>query len=318
MSELAFIRPTIPQSFSLLWNESWPLSLTFPNERLTKSCSSTLERKLLTSCPQCLYPLVCFALLQLLCPFGLPMSPWFGLGLHLDLSISVRLFASSPAFLSQCFFPGPWHVLCAALLPLNIQPSHTLPGPAHFHALGECRCKELPKRSLSSPDHCPYLLFPVCSSPHSQPHFLPSKPCLPGSIPGAGSGCQAVPVILPVSLLFPSTCQLSLQHPPVGSQIAPTTVVSSSMARLPKCMVLTATPSCFSGHTDKSFPCRTGTEVVAADRCWNNSFSSLCSSLFVSSRGALLLHFHWVNSLFHKVFAFQTIYFLILIYCLGP
>lgn len=108
----------------------------------------TRERKLLTSCPQVFCPLIFFALLQLSCPLGLPMSPWFGLGLHLDLFVWVTSLADFSAFLSQCFFPGLWHLLGAAPLPL--MSSHTLPGPAHFHTLGEHQCKELPKRSLSS------------------------------------------------------------------------------------------------------------------------------------------------------------------------
>lgn len=81
--------------------------------------------------------------------------------------------------------------------PSNVQPSYRLPGPAHFHTPGECWCKELPKRSLSSSVvSCILLMLNLTS-------FL-QNPALPGSIPEAGSSCQAVPVILPVSPLFPS------------------------------------------------------------------------------------------------------------------
>lgn len=142
--------------------------------------------------------------------------------------------------------------------PSNIQPSHTLPGPAHFHTLRECRCKELLKRSLSSP-------LVSCILLSSLSTFLPSFKTLL---------CQEASqkLVAAVRLFcYPPSLSPISQHFPgvfaVESQIAPTTVVSSSMAGLPKCTVVIATLSCFSAHTDKSFPCRTGTEVVAADRC---------------------------------------------------
>lgn len=194
------------------------------------------------------------------------MSPLFGLGLYLAPSVRVRCLASS-AFLSHCFFPFPWHLPCAA--PLSLMSS------LHIHCLSLLiSWRVLVQRTAQKI----FVLICFLCSPHSQPHSFLQNPALPGSIPEAGSSCQAILVTLLVSLLFPS-----IFPAPLGSQIALTTAVSSSMARLASFWLVRATLSCFSGHIDKSFPCRTGTEVIAADRCWNNS---LCLSVLLTGKSS--------------------------------
>lgn len=174
------------------------------------------------------------------------MSPWFGLGLHLDPSVWVRSLASFSAFLSQCFFPGPWHLPCAALLPLmSSLHIHCLALPISAHL--ESQCKELPKRYLSS--SVVFCILPTLNFTS----FLQNL-ALPGSIPEAGSSCQAILAILPVSLFS--------QHLPSSSGVSNSTPHSCLQLHGQTSQILTL--SCFSGHIDKSFPCRAGTEVVCS------------------------------------------------------
>lgn len=163
MSELPFLLPVTPHSSSLLRNESQPLSLTFPIECLTKSCSSIALKENfeplahISSTPSSF--LHCYS-------SHVPLDcPLFGLGLHLAPSLWVRSLASS-AFLSQCFFPGPWHLPCAA--PLSLMSS------LHIHCLSLLiSWRVLVQRTAQKI----FVLICFLCSPHSQPHFLPSKPC---------------------------------------------------------------------------------------------------------------------------------------------